>query len=154
MTRLLALLFVLLPTAAAALSCSVPNAAQSVEYAMTSGSSVRVVEGTLVSSGFFGLGYRLEGSELRRGGWQAGFDEDIDVDTVCAGPWCGHDPKTPETALFLLRQDPSGDLTLTIGPCGGTTFEAPDAAQKDALLRCVRNKACAPEDVELFNPHY
>ena len=73
--RWLAVLILLAPGLAHALSCAPPNAARSLDFALTHGAPLRVVAGTLDADTTDTA--RLKGDELRRGGWQTGFDETI-----------------------------------------------------------------------------
>lgn len=147
--RILIAFFLLMPGVAHALSCAPPNAARSLDFALSHGAPLRVVAGRLDTN--TGSDAALTGQELRRGGWEQGVDETIRIRRQCVASWCGERLSGSREGLFLLTIRPDGMAELVTGPCGGTVFDLPSAAQKRALLRCVQAGQCAPGDHGLFS---
>ena len=160
MRWLIALLLFGIPSGAFALSCLPPNAARSLDHAMQSGASVHAVAGTLqplradtvspAGQTDKDIIYRLQGTQLSRGGWLTDIDVELRIETRCISNWCGKLPVGSTDGLFFLTSDQTGALILRIGPCGGTIFPPPDAEQRDALQRCAKAGRCKAEDLRLF----
>ena len=137
---LLALLALLLPAPALALSCAPLDLARSLAKAAASPAPFAILHGrldfdeALMPAPFeerlrdpAAVPARFEGRALGPEGFGPGERRDVTIRPTCAGPWCASLP-TGRDRLLLACLAPDGSLAVEVGPCGGTAFPEPDAA--------------------------
>jgi hypothetical protein len=81
----------------------------------------------------------FRGNGLSSTGFNLRFDQQVTLQPVCAGPWCGTAPAHSPALVFV--QNVGGTLLLELGPCGGQLFSEPSKADLDAMVQCI-NGAC------------
>ncbi|MEX1234107.1 MAG: hypothetical protein WEB56_03870 [Roseovarius sp.] len=86
---------------------------------------------------------RISGEALGRIGFNRPFEGPVTLISKCFGPWCAQPPAGGDVLAFV-RQDAEG-LTLTVNPCGGDAFFAPEPDMLDKAHRCFTGGACEPE---------
>ncbi|NDW54141.1 hypothetical protein [Aliiroseovarius sp. PrR006] len=158
--RALALaIFMVVPSAASALSCMPYNAIAAYNDAAKSEDSYVVAHGTLrfdesklpkvdwdhqedVQPDNFLTG-RIDGQALTRAGFTAQFVRDIDINVQCAGPWCSGLSNGADYLVYLKKM---GDgYLLEANPCGGFAFQDPDKETLSKVTACIQGKRCDPE---------
>jgi len=151
-----AVLSLLIPVQAMALSCVRPSVERSYGYAEASDVAHVVVEGVLKFDAnalpkrdlsdndvkTAQLEAKLTGTSMSKAGFLAHFAHDITLSLECAGPWCATAESGAEILAFVERSD--AGYTLRLGPCGGTAFFDPTAEMKAKALACFRGQSCKP----------
>ncbi|SLN30913.1 hypothetical protein [Pseudooctadecabacter jejudonensis] len=135
-------------TQATALSCLAPDIADTYRAVEAAPEAYVVVKGifdfpTPPSSATDDINAPLiiryeasfDGIALTRNGFTAPTNLDVVVTHDCAAAWCGSLVADIDTIAFLERT--ATGYAITVGPCGGQAFHAPDAA----MIRTV--EACA-----------
>jgi len=157
MRILLALLLIMLPAAASALSCVPPNPGLSISWAKDDGVQLDVVIGTLIppdripsrsGNNDVSAEYRIVGVQIPPGGPDRLFSETVKFLSTCVLTWCGQIPSTPVLGLFLPRLGKDGGSLLETGPCGGGVFAMPGPDQIEALRACVARGGCTDAEIE------
>jgi hypothetical protein len=133
---------------AAALSCMHPDAVQTFARAEAEAGSYYLLYGTLdfdASKQPQGVVNKernpapipatFAGFALDKSGFNTAYSTTLNLQPLCAGPWCG--TQTPGTqSLFFAKVD--GDqITVEASPCGGRIFSDPAQAVLDAMTACI-----------------
>ena len=135
---------------ALSLSCAPPDAATAFLWADEAEEAYVVVlgalelpEGRLAPEGRpDAAAGRISGRSLGADGrFAQPFESEVEVVADCAGPWCGAAAPGEGLVMFVERA-PDGDR-LTVGPCGGTVFEATGEVV-ETLAACMTDGACRP----------
>lgn len=134
---------------AAALSCRQPDAAETFKRLAASEDRYSVLLGTFdftappqqsvsndaqpqrVVAEFSGQG-------LAANGFGPIAPTSVTLQTSCAGPWCGGFPRSGSQFLVFVAVTDAG-YVATLGPCGGTVFDATFAPIVEA---CMRGETC------------
>jgi len=82
----------------------------------------------------------FEGQGLGADGFVATQPKSVQLETACAGAWCGGFPTPGADVVAFVELTQDGYL-LSLGACGGSVFEAETAPIVEA---CMRGEACAP----------
>ena len=64
----------------------------------------------------------------------------IQINAQCFGPWCSY-AETGITGIAFVERTSEGYL-MSLSPCGGTLFQNPTQAQRDAIIACHNGGAC------------
>ncbi|MHA6265783.1 hypothetical protein [uncultured Aliiroseovarius sp.] len=155
MRGVLALLFILAPVPAIALSCMPYNAVSAYQMADGSPDDYVVVLGDLTfgESGLPKVDWQhqedvkpdnfltghITGKSLTKDGFTNGFDQPVKINVQCAGPWCAG--LSQGQHLMFLKRDGERYL-LEVDPCGGFAFGDPDAATLQKIKACFRGERC------------
>ncbi len=159
MRELFAALVLALPSPALALSCMPYNAIAAYHDAAQSEDAYVVAHGTLrfdesklpkvdwdhqedVKPDNFLTG-RIDGQSLTRAGFTAQFVRDIDINVMCAGPWCAGLSNGEDYLVYLKKVGDS--YLLETNPCGGMAFQDPDAGTLSKVTACLQGKRCDPD---------
>ena len=62
---------------------------------------------------------------------------DLNVNLQCAAHWCGGFPSTTQN-IYFLKYQANGTYSLTMSPCGGSSFEA-SRQNRQTLIGCFRS---------------
>ena len=163
MRGLLALVLVLMPGVAAALSCVPPNPGRELNVNAEKGRPTVVVAGTLLppdhkprrkGHATVTIHYRLEGLRLSGDGEDAPFDAGVDYQSDCVATWCGPLPETATEGLFLLRDRGEGWYLLITGPCPFGHYGVQTDDQLDALRTCLAAGRCGEDELERLRYRY
>ena len=143
----------LLAGRAEALSCVAPDPLASFERAATDSAPWMVLVGELAfDASALPQGVqnaprdpapvpaRLVGRSLSADGFATPFAGDVTLVPTCAGPWCGG--LEPGGEMLIFARIVGGALDIDLPACGGTVFDAPDAALQEALRSCLINGGC------------
>lgn len=150
--------FLAVPSAGFALSCMPYNAIAAYKDAATSDDSYVVVHGKLTFDESKlpkvdwnrqdevkpdnHLTGRIDGQSLTKAGFTAQFVRDIDINVMCAGPWCAG---LSDGADYLVYLKKVGDgYLLENNPCGGFAFQDPDDDTLSKVTACIQGKRCDP----------
>lgn len=149
----LAILLCLVAGPVQALSCLAPDAVRLYERARDSEAFYTVVRGRIAGEvvqprpdpqGQVEPGtvltstVRVVGVALDADGFDVPFDQPVDVNVTCAGPWCGG--ASDGEAILALRHTEKG-LQLEAGPCAADQVPVSDTGI-DRLLACHRAGIC------------
>ena len=158
MRRILALLIILLPLEAQALSCLRPSVARSFLGYDKAEETYIVVQGrltfdeSLLPRNSYGevappqmtkVPAHLTGKSLNRSGFKVPFEQDLTLEVACFGPWCGG-AKTGGEVLAFLRVD-EGGYALDVNPCGGALFPEPRPDMLKTARTCLQGGRCQPD---------
>lgn len=80
------------------------------------------------------------GHSLGGDGFVHPFDQQIEVNVQCFGPWCGGLTSGYEYLAYLRQTE--GGFLLTTDPCGGMAFGHPDESVVRQVVRCGRGGRC------------
>ena len=161
MRFLLSALFFLMPSAALALSCMVPNAGDSLNHATENGYRQIVVAGVLlppenkvVRKGYATVTarYRVVGTQLLPGDRDRHFARGVDLKSSCVlDQWCGPIPDKPIEGVFLM--DDKGDLgpLLVVSPCPGAIYSRYGPEQIQALRQCLTAGICGEKELQVLS---
>ena len=138
---------------AQALSCRAPDLMTSYAEAAASDLPYLILTGTLtglpatdgIAEATTATG-QMTGMGLTPDGFTVLYDGDVVVNVTCAGPWCGGFPGTEPLLAFVQIDGPVP--VLTMGPCGGWTFPAPDRDTTDRLAACLGGAACSAQPLQ------
>ena len=142
---------------AAALSCMRPDPVMQYEQARDSEDRFRIVHGALTPLAEvqqheqdlsvqherepITIPARLQGMQLGANGFSHPFDQEVEVQLVCFGPWCGGWPGE-EQMLFSVQETDTGALIVTADPCGSRAYHAPTEADLARVTTCHKGGAC------------
>ncbi|NNE88620.1 MAG: hypothetical protein HKN27_11135 [Silicimonas sp.] len=158
MIRNLALTLVLALAAgpAMALSCMRPDAVRMFEYARDSKDIFYVIKGRITPVDAYDVPTSKNGSDtatdtpvlisgtgLGPGGFSVPVEIGATVRLTCLSVWCAGPPADEE--LLMIVKKAGDDLTLEIGPCGGTAIPW-NSASEERLLQCHVSDNCVPGD--------
>lgn len=153
------------PSAAAALSCIVPNMGRDFNQLADAPETYVVARGRLVPAGpvpevspdraqsnkVFQALYRFEGQHL---GTVPRSDRalsvPVEVTVRCLGPWCAGFPAATDQAMFLERTN--GTYRVEIGPCPFGALAAPKPDQMAALRACLSAGRCGEAEIARLGP--
>ena len=153
MTRFLiaALLGVVLPGQAVALSCmawdaaTVYQAAAEAEerYVVALGSFQRtgpdqVTGSTLGGAEPYSYPARFTGSLGSRSGFRTPADFQVGMRVNCIASWCGSAPAERQQMLVFLQVDDNRDYTLDLDACPFWAIPEPEQAALDQIIQCMR----------------
>jgi len=82
----------------------------------------------------------FEGQGLGAEGFVATQPKSVQLQTGCAGAWCGWFPTPGEDVLAFVALTDDGYI-LTLGACGGSVFGVESAPIVEA---CMRGETCEP----------
>jgi hypothetical protein len=155
MIRPLALAAALLAaTDAAALSCIMPDPAQSFRMADEAPDRFVLLYGTLAADpALFPDGTELEpdpdpvpgrfaGHSLTAAGFTEEASGPVTLQPTCAAQWCGGPPGTGPVPAFA-RLTGAGRV-IELDPCNAWVFPDPSTATLDLMAACLRGEACGP----------
>lgn len=140
------LLLVATTIGADALSCMRPDVARDYRAAAASADRYIIVTGDLSfagkplppnSAGAFQA--RLRGQSLSDSGFKTPFDQTVDIEIRCLGPWCGR--VTQGHHLAFVQQTQRG-YRVVIEPCGGMLHVRPSQTDLTKVLNCHRGGPC------------
>jgi hypothetical protein len=83
---------------------------------------------------------RFTGNGLSQQGFDTPMSLNVALEVRCIGPWCGSATPGQELVAFL-RQHPEG-WVVELAPCGGMVWPEPDAAVRARLLACMNGADC------------
>lgn len=83
---------------------------------------------------------RIEGSALTGTGFDLDFAQDITLEVLCFGPWCGGAGSGVEYLKFL-RKDTEG-YTMVADPCSSLNFQEPTQEMRQAVEKCYMTGEC------------
>lgn len=86
---------------------------------------------------------RLHGHALSRAGFTQPFDAAITLRVLCFGPWCAQPPAGADVMAFVQKD--AGDHIVTINPCGGDAFFAPNPETVKTAQDCFVDGPCDPD---------
>ncbi len=86
---------------------------------------------------------RLEGKSMTRRGFDIPFEQTVELDVLCYGPWCGS-AATGQDVLAFVRRD-AETYVLETNPCGGDLFGTPSAEMLEKVQACYAGEPCQPE---------
>lgn len=138
---------------ALALSCTRPDVKRAFSQALEAEEMYSVVIGTLtfdLSKLPMAVGNdsppqtlipaRIEGKALTGTGFDHEFTEDITLDVLCFGPWCGGAGSGVEYLTFL-RKDAQG-YVMVADPCNSLNFQEPTETMRQAVEKCFIKGEC------------
>ncbi len=142
---------------ATALSCLPPDVATTFNRMNEIPESVYVVKGSIsfaddaLTGGFAGDGYSrastigwFSGSSLGKEGFSSAFEQEIDVQEICTGHWCG--ALTLDVPLIAFVKANGGRILLEVDPCGSTVFYNPTPKMESDLISCIRGETCESKE--------
>ena len=147
---------------ALALSCMRPDAVRMFEYARDSDAIYYVIKGRVTPLGdydvpevdfdaptsgkdvFADTPVKISGIGLSSNGFSVPVEIGATVRLTCLSVWCAGPPNSEE--LLMIVEKNGDDLTLEIGPCGGTAIPW-DRASEERLLQCHLSDKCVPGDL-------
>jgi hypothetical protein len=155
MIRFGALCLSLLPVAADALDCMRPDPVRTFQRLQEDPQRYRILIGTLSfeaptdrpdpaleRQNLEPVVARFEGSGLGLDGPVPIQTQNITVNRICVGPWCGVvQPGGP--ALLFARQTSDG-YVVDADLCSTTIFDAPSPDTVSTLTKCLGGGACEP----------
>jgi hypothetical protein len=141
-------------TPALSLSCMRPDAVRMFEYARDSDDVFYVIKGRLTPTSPYAIPkpendkdteattlVQISGLGLSRTDFSVPVEIGATVRLSCLSVWCAGPP--PEGELLMIVKKTGEDLTLELGPCGGTAIPwSVDAENR--LLKCHQTKSCKP----------
>ena len=151
-----ATLAVVFATQAAALSCLRPDVADTFNRAAAAEESYVVLLGSfdfvmpqqpstdINAPQTLRAQARFDGQFLSSAAFVPAPPLTVGIEFTCAGPWCGSLPTDGSEVLAFVVQSDDG-YALNVGPCGGTAFVAPVAADIARVEACMRGEACEPD---------
>ena len=157
MRALLAVVLILVPGVAAALSCLPPNPGRELNANAENGRPTVVVAGTLLppdhtprrkGHATVTIRYRLQGLRLSADGEDAPFEAGVDYQSECVAAWCGPLPETATEGVFLVRDRGERRYLLITGPCPFGQYDVQTHDQLHALRACLAAGRCGPEELE------
>ena len=155
---------ILAPSAAQALSCRAANADQVIDRMLGSGSNPTIIIGfptkiektkpevSVLDLKNWKRRREPETATYHITGVRVGADRAqqfiVSFTNRCSGPWCGQLPRKSVPMTFLLHEK-EGALQGITGPCGGSVFLLPTPKQHAALIVCISEEKCDPNDHSL-----
>jgi hypothetical protein len=149
------LLLLLLPMQAAALSCLRPSVERTFAEASAAADVYVIVEGRLTldtrklpkagpgqqkAPKMTRVAARLNGRSLSKDGFRVPFNQKINLEVACFGPWCGAAQNGDEVLAFLRRDGAA--YSLAINPCGGFVFPNPKPSMLKQVQGCFQRGSC------------
>ena len=139
-----------------ALSCMRPDAVRMLEYARDSDAIYYVIKGRITPVGTYNMPssehgkdsaadtpVQISGLGLGTVSFSVPVDIGATVRLTCLAVWCASPPADGE--LLMIVEETGDELTLEIGPCGGTAIPW-DRASEERLLQCHLSDNCVPGD--------
>jgi hypothetical protein len=144
-----------------ALSCLRPDAVRMFEYARDSKETFYVIKGRITPVGDYAIPeakqttsptdkdafadtpVQITGVGLSANGFSVPVEIGATVRLTCLSVWCPGPP--PDGELLMIVKKDGIELTLDIGPCGGTAVSW-DPASEERLLRCHLSDTCVAEE--------
>jgi hypothetical protein len=152
-TLIAGIMSLLFATPALSLSCMRPDVKYSFQQAAEAEETYIVARGTLTFSErklpeAVGndsppqtlIPAHLKGWGLSDTGFNVEFDQDITLEVLCFGPWCGGAGSGKEYLVFL-RKDNDG-YTMIADPCASMVFQDPSTEMLDTVAACFKAGAC------------
>jgi len=153
MIRFISCALMLLGSQAAALSCIAPDPVMSFHQADEDPDPIFILHGqvifdeSLLPQGVVNetrdpdpIPGVFQGAALTRTGFNAPFESDVTVQSICAGPWCGGMASGAPYLMFV--RDTAAGLVVEVNPCGGTVFQDPAVQVLDQMTHCIRGERC------------
>lgn len=156
MTRLYgALLLLLLPVQAVALSCSPHNFERTYQEVGAAEESYVIVEGRLLldansipdgssrqtdDPAMTAVQGTLTGRSVSKKGFVTPFSKPVTVAVSCFASWCGTVSKEQQVVAFVRRDN--GRYVIDVNPCGGHLFLHPDRGLLKRAVACFSGGRC------------
>lgn len=160
MIRLFALLTLLLPGAAQALSCLPHSVEGAFQEAQASDDRYIIVRGKLkfdasklpkshqagqsATPDITRIPAQLIAKGLRDGAFSVPIRRRIMLEVECFGPWCARVPVGGEMLAFLKLTEKVEDV-IAVTPCGGFLFAGPTRKMIKAVKVCAAGGPCVPK---------
>ena len=153
MRYLFALLILLLPMQALALSCVRPSVERSYQKVEAAKDTYVIATGRLTfdrallpkggkndSPKMTRVLARLVGKSMSSSGFNVPFDHPVTLEVACLSAWCGGAEDGGDVLAFLRRE--KGQYALGLSPCGGLAFANPKPAMLKKVLNCHKGWRC------------
>lgn len=142
---------------ALSLSCMRPDAVRMFENARDSADVYYVIKGRVTPVGEYAVPIaengkdgttetpvQISGIGLNARGFSVPVDTSATVTLKCLSVWCASPPPADKDLLMIVKTE-DDDLSLEVGPCGGTAI-AWSAEAEERLLRCHLSDDCKPAE--------
>ncbi len=157
MKPLLTLVFVMIASHAAALSCLRPDVASSYQDAHAAEDLYYILRGrldfdaALMPNGVearasppAAVPAQFDGMTLTARGFTTPFAAPIILQPSCAGPWCGS--LQPSADILVFAKQTGAGLEVDVGACPWFVFYNPTDAMEQRIVDCVAGRRCERAD--------
>lgn len=157
MKLVLSLIFALMASQAAALSCMRADIASTFGHAHASDDLYYILRGSLdfdpalMPNGVedrtappAAVPATFEGMSMGRRGFKTAFSGPLVLQPSCAGPWCGSVRPSADIVVFAKQTDQG--LQVDVGACPFYVFHAPTDDMEQRLVNCIAGRGCERAD--------